>query len=142
MRERCAREMEYEAIHIGDSVEFSREVSTADVDNFAELTGDFNPIHMDEQYASETRFKGRIVHGMLVGSLFSTLVGMYLPGKKSLYLSQSFAFKKPLRLGTRVKVKGSVIGKVDALKILVIKTEARNENDEIVVEGEAKVRVT
>ena len=136
-----AREMEYEAIHIGDAIEFSRVLESADINNFANLTGDFNPLHINEDYASKTLFKGRIVHGMLVGSLFSTLLGMYLPGKKCVYLSQSLAFKKPIKPGTRVTVKGSILEKVDALKILVIKTEARNENDEIVVEGEAKVKV-
>lgn len=142
MKERHARETEYESMEIGESIEFSRAVDTADIDNFAELTGDFNPLHVDERYALKTKFKGRIVHGMLVASFFSTLVGMYLPGKKCLYLSQSLAFKRPLRPGASVKVKGIIVEKVDALKILVIRTEARNENNEIIVEGEAKVKVT
>ncbi len=135
------RELEYEAIHTGDSVEFSRIIGSVDVDSFAKLSGDFNPLHIDEQYASRTQFKGRVVHGMLIASLFSTIVGTHLPGKRCLYLSQSLSFKKPVMLGTEIHVRGTVIGKVDAMKILIIKTEARNENNEILVEGEAKVKV-
>ncbi|MCS5553038.1 MAG: MaoC family dehydratase, partial [SAR324 cluster bacterium] len=82
-------------LSIGQKVEFTEVISESMVQEFAKLSGDYNPQHMDESYATKTRFKKRICHGMLLASLFSRLVGMYLPGKHSLYFSQSLNFLYP-----------------------------------------------
>ena len=130
----------YDEIKVGEVFEFKRVISEKDIDNFAKLTGDFNPMHTDEKYASGTIFKGRIVHGMLAASLFSALLGMVCPGKRNLYLSQSLNFRKPIKPGSEVVVKGSVVGKADSVKIITIKTEIIC-NGAVAVDGEAKVRV-
>ena len=78
---KIAKERSYSSINIGDVEEFQRRVTIEDIDKFTELSGDNNPLHNDEDYAKTTTFGSRIAHGMLVSSYFSTLVGMYLPGK-------------------------------------------------------------
>lgn len=131
----------YEEIKIGQVIEFEQEINEHMVSKFAELTGDYNPLHMDEAYAKKTLFKGRIVHGMLVASFLSTLVGMYCPGKKNLYLTQQLNFRNPLRLNKKIKVRGEVLNKVDSLKIVSIKTIISDEDGNIILDGDAKVKV-
>lgn len=135
-----ALELDYGSIKVGEMVEFNKQITAEDVEKFATLTGDFNPLHMDSDYALTTLFGERIIHGMLLGSLFSTLVGMYLPGKNCLYLSQDLSFRLPAKIGNTFKVRGKVINKIDSLKILVIQTEILDEKGLILVEGEAKVK--
>ena len=133
-------EYNHNEIKIGGVFEFKRTLSMKDIDDYAKLTQDFNPLHCDEKYASNTQFKGRIVHGMLAGSLFSTLVGMVCPGKKNLYLSQSLNFKKPIYPNSELIVRGTVKDKINSIKVIVINTEII-VNDSVVVNGEAKVKV-
>ena len=87
MTEIC-EEHKLEEIEIGQKKKFSIKVTESMVNEFAKISGDFNPLHMDEQYAKSTKFGRRVCHGMLLASFFSRLVGMYLPGKNSLYFSQ------------------------------------------------------
>jgi len=136
-----ARDREFSSIQVGDKVSFTRMITQDNVNLFAALTEDFNPLHVDEEYAMHTQFGGRVAHGMLAGSLFSTLVGMHLPGKKCLYLSQTLQFKSPVRMGEEILIHGEVIGKIDALRILVIHTKIINDKKEILIDGEAKVKV-
>jgi len=133
-------ELEYDQISLGDTSQFNILITEEFVNKFSNLCGDNNPLHMDEEYAKATSYKGRIVHGLAVSSFFSTLVGMYLPGKKCLYLSQSVNFKNPVRIGDLITVKGEVIRKVDSFKMLHIKTQVLNKNI-VMIEGEAKVLV-
>lgn len=133
-------EYNYDEIRVGDVFEFKRNLSIEDVDNYAKLTEDFNPLHCDEKYAKSTQFKSRIVHGMLVGSLFSTLVGMICPGKKNLYLAQSLNFKNPIYPNSELIVRGTVKSKSDTIKIIIINTEIL-VNGNVVINGEAKVKV-
>jgi len=140
MKEKKANKIEYEEIKIGSKFGFKKMITQKDVLNFAELTGDYNPLHIDNDYARHTDFKGTIVHGMLAGSLFSTLVGMYCPGEKNLYLTQSLNFKKPLRPESEIIVEGEILDKIDSLKIVVIKTKIIT-GQEIIIEGEAKVKI-
>lgn len=130
----------YEDIGVGDVFEFKKVLTLEDVDSFAGLTGDLNPLHCDEAYASRSPFKKRISHGMLAASLFSTLVGMLCPGRRSLYLSQMLDFRRPIYPGTELTVLGKVIGKVDSVKIVVIETTILESGEEMIT-GEAKVRV-
>lgn len=134
-------EYSYGDIKVGQVIEFERLVTEEMVNKFAELTEDYNPLHTDEKYAKTTRFKERIVHGMLLGSLFSTLVGMHCPGKRNLYLTQQLNFRSPLRLNKKVKIRGEVINKVDSIKMIAIKTVILDEENNIIVDGEAKVQV-
>ncbi len=133
--------LNYEEIKIGDSFGFDREITEGDVGKFAELAGDFSPLHMDAAYATKTEFGGRIAHGMLLGSLFSTLVGMMIPGERALYLSQELKFKNSLRFPAKVFVSGEVSEKSDAARVIDIKTMVKNKDGLILIEGNAKVRI-
>ena len=127
-------------INIGDDASFERTFTEADVVAFANLSGDHNPLHMDAGYAASTRFGQRVVHGMLVASLCSTLVGMHLPGKRCLYLKQEITFHKPVFIGDILTVSGIVTSKSTVTGILNIAITILK--DEIVaMEGMAVVQV-
>lgn len=126
---------------MGDVHSFERVISREDVTRFAELTGDFNPLHTDKAFGEKSRFKGNIIHGMLAGSLFSTLVGMHCPGENCLYLTQTLQFKKPVFPGDKVLVRGKVTYKNDSVKMVTMNCEIL-VGEEVAVTGEAKVGVS
>ncbi len=130
----------YSDIKQGDVHLFSRKISSKDVMDFAKLSGDFNPLHVDAEFGKKSQFNGNIVHGMLAASLFSTIVGMHCPGEKSLYMSQTLNFRQPIYYDDTVTVRGTVISKNDSIKMITLKTEIL-KNNKVVIDGEAKVRV-
>jgi acyl dehydratase len=131
--------LSFKEISIRQLEEFEVKISNTIVDDFAKISGDFNPIHLDEEFASKTTFGKRIVHGMLLASFFSRLVGMKIPGKNGIYFSQSLNFRKPCFIGDVIKVVGTVIDKSESTKIVTLKTELFNQNNECLVDGESKV---
>jgi len=132
----------YKDIAVGSAVSFTVTITPELVDAFAALSGDHNPLHMEEWYASETAFHGRIAHGMISGALFSRLIGMHLPGKYSLYLSQSLRFHGPIAIGTRVMISGTVTHKTDVHNTVTIHTTAEDASSKkILVSGDAMVRL-
>ena len=133
------KQFSFDEIYINQSENFEVEISETLVKKFADMSGDFNPLHMDELFASKTSFGGRIVHGMLLASFFSRLVGMNIPGKNGVYFSQSLNFRKPCYIGDTVKIVGTVIDKSMSTKIVTLKTEIFNQNKDCIVDGEAKV---
>ena len=130
----------YNEIEINSTFSFTRTDTKEDVSVFAILSGDLNPLHVDESFGKNSKFGKNVVHGMLTASLFSTLVGMYCPGKKCLYLGQTLQFKMPLFYDETVDVKGTVVSKVDALKMLKMKTEIYRGKD-LILTGEAQVQL-
>ena len=126
-------------IGIGMKVNHMKTITEADIMRFAELSGDFNPVHVSEDFAKRTLFGHRIAHGMLVAGLISAAVAK-LPGLV-IYLSQTVNFSKPVRIGDSITVTAEVIGKDDIKGILQMKTICVNQNSEIVVDGEAKVKI-
>jgi 3-hydroxybutyryl-CoA dehydratase len=136
-----ATDRSYESITPGDEAAFSRVIDEPAVAAFAALTGDYNPLHMDREYAAATEFGQRVAHGMLVASYFSTLVGMYLPGRRALFLAQQVQFTKPVTVGERITFRGRVRHKADSLRLLDIETSAFNDAGEEVVRGRAQVKV-
>ena len=128
-------------LNIGQKAKFTEVISDTMVEEFAKLSGDYNPQHMDETYAKKTRFKKRICHGMLLASLFSRLVGMYLPGKHSLYFSQSLNFLYPAFIDDKVIVEGEIVKISRSTGIITLKTRITKDNDVELVTGEAKVVV-
>ena len=132
--------LKFSDIKIGSKYSFDRTFSFDDTLSFAKLTGDFNPLHVNREYGKKSIFKQNIIHGMLAGSLFSTLLGMYCPGKKCLYLSQEIEFMKPIYPNQKISVNGIVTNKIEALKILCIKTDILADGD-VVIKGLAKVKV-
>lgn len=135
-----AASLSYSDINEGSVYIFSRKISEKDVKEFAKLSGDFNPLHVDAEFGRKSRFKGNIAHGMLAASLFSALIGMHCPGEKSLYMSQTLNFRLPVYYGDTLTVKGTVISKNDSIKMVTLKTEIL-KNDKVAIDGEAKVRV-
>ena len=132
-------EAKLDNLHIGQKIEFTEVISESMMEEFAKLSGDYNPHHMDESYARKTRFKKRICHGMLLGSLFSRLIGMHLPGKHSLYFSQSLNFLYPAFIDDKVTVEGEVVKISRSTGIITLKTRITKENNIELVTGEAKV---
>ena len=131
----------YSEIEIGDSFSVSKQVSQADVVNFAGIVGDFNPIHVNPQYAAKTRFGRNLAHGMLTASFISTCIGCGLPGNNALYLSQNLKFVKPVYIGDTVTASVEVTEKKDKHQILILKTTVENQDGEVVIEGQAAVMV-
>ncbi len=131
--------LSFKEISIRQLEEFEVKISNTIVDDFAKISGDFNPLHLDDEFASKTTFGKRIVHGMLLASFFSRLVGMKIPGKNGIYFSQSLNFRKPCFIGDVIKVVGTVIDKSESTKIVTLKTEVFNQNNECLVDGESKV---
>ena len=134
-------EYSFDEIKIGLKHHFHVIIDEELEQNFAESSGDFNPLHMDEQYAKETKFRGRVCHGMLLASFFSRLVGMYLPGKNALYFSQNLNFVGPCFIGDKITVQGEVIDKSKATQIIKLKTTIINQEGKSLIEGIAQVLV-
>lgn len=134
-------EYTFDEIEIGLKKEFQIKITESLVKDFAKMSGDFSPIHMNENYAKGTFFKKRIVHGMLLSSLLSRIQGMYLPGKHALYFSQSLNFRNPCFIDDIVTVSGTVIAKSESTKILKIESIIKNQDSKIIVSGIGRVIV-
>lgn len=130
-----------EEIEIGQKKKFSVKITELMVNEFAKISGDFNSLHMDEQYAKSTKFGRRVCHGMLLASFFSKMVGMYLPGKNALYFSQTLNFRLPCFINDEVIVEGEVLEKSQASRMLTLKTSINNHEGKCLVDGTAKVIV-
>jgi 3-hydroxybutyryl-CoA dehydratase len=137
----CPLQYTFDSINIGINHEFKIIISEKLVSDFSIISGDFNPLHMDENYAAKSKFKKRVCHGMLLASFFSRLVGMYLPGKNALYFSQTLNFVSPSFINDSITVKGEIIDKSDATKIVTVKTSIVNQKNELILDGEAKVMI-
>ena len=133
--------LNFNEISLGYTKNFSVKITEDILNKFASISGDFNPLHMDEEYAKSTKFQKRVCHGMLLASFFSRLIGMYIPGKSSLYFSQSLNFVAPCFIGDTLKISGTVTKKTSATKMLTLNTEIHNQNNDCVVNGVAKVIV-
>ena len=134
-------EYAFDEIMLGVKVKFTVTITESIINEFARISGDYNPLHMDEQYASKTQFGKRVCHGMLLASFFSRLVGMYMPGKNALYFSQTLNFQIPCFVGDKVTIEGEVIDKSQSTRIITIKTTAHNHVGKCLVDGIAKVIV-
>lgn len=128
----------YEDVKIGSMYSFERKISRKDIMDFARLTEDFNPLHIDKKFGAKSKFKNNIVHGMFTGSLFSKLIGMHCPPENNVYLSQTLNFKNPVFPGDVVLVKGTVMNKNDSIRVITMKTEIFVRG-RVAVSGEAKV---
>jgi len=134
-------ERPYEEIEIGETASISKIITEADIANFTGITGDFNPIHVNPEYAKTTMFGERIAQGMLTASFLSTLVGCCIPGKNALYLSQDLKFVKAVKIGDTITAVAEVIEKIDAKRRVVMKTTITNQHDEVVIAGKAVAMV-
>ena len=126
-------------LKIGDTDEFSKTVSESDIYQFAGITGDFNPAHMNEEYAKKTFFKTRIAHGMLAAGFISTVIGTKLPGTGSIYVKQNLSFLAPVRIGDTITACVEVIEIIAEKKRVRLKTTCINQEGTQVLDGEAVV---
>jgi 3-hydroxybutyryl-CoA dehydratase len=129
-----------EELMIGQEAFIEKPVMESDIEIFAELTGDHNPVHLDEAYAAGTFFKGRIAHGMLSAGFISAVIGMKLPGPGAIYMSQTLRFLAPVRIGDQVKT----VVRVETIDLVKKRSQLRcwcEVTGKRVVEGEALVYV-
>jgi 3-hydroxybutyryl-CoA dehydratase len=129
-----------EELSVGMTAVYEHVVTEEDVIKFAEISGDYNPVHLDEAYARTTRFKGRIVHGMLSASFLSTTIASRLPGPGTIYLTQNLSFRAPVRIGDRVEARVTVTEIIREKARAVLKTVCR-VGDTVVIDGDALVMV-
>ena len=122
----------------GDSVEIIKTIDENDVLEFAKLSNDYNPIHFEDVAAQKQGYEKKIVHGMLIGSLFSGLIGTELPGDGSIYVSQELIFCRPIYVGEAIKLVITVVGIEESLKY-TLSTQCFNSKGKIVVDGQAVV---
>ncbi len=125
-----------EEMKVGQSATMSKTVTEADIVMFAGVTGDFNPAHIDAEYAAQGMFKERIAHGILSAGFISATVAMKLPGPGSIYLGQNLKFKAPVMIGNTVKTTVSITSIDEKRKIVVLDTTCTVAGKEVVV-GEA-----
>jgi 3-hydroxybutyryl-CoA dehydratase len=140
MADQSAKGYTIETLAVGMTASYERVVTVADIEAFAAVSGDHNPVHLEEEFAKATRFKGRIAHGMLGASFISTVLANRLPGAGTIYLGQTLAFKAPVRPGDKVETRVTVTEIRREKKQAVLKTECR-VGETLVIDGEATVLV-
>lgn len=128
----------YNELKIGEIGSFEKTLVESDVYLFAGITGDFNPAHINEKESVKSKFGGRIVHGMLTGSLISTAIGTQMPGTGTLYLKQDLEFLNVVRIGDTIKAEVEVVEKLEKGRV-VLRTRCYNQDDVMVVDGKAIV---
>jgi 3-hydroxybutyryl-CoA dehydratase len=133
--------MRFEDLEVGQSAEYSKTVTETDVALFAGVTGDFNPVHVNEVVAAKSRFGGRIAHGMLSAGLISAAIANRIPGPGAIYLGQTLKFTAPVRIGDTVTV-SLVVLELMSKKRVRLSTNCTNQKGETVIEGEATVLMT
>ncbi|MDF2802257.1 MAG: hypothetical protein K0S61_2160 [Anaerocolumna sp.] len=145
MNENMSRRIEFsipfEQLQVNDTAELKHTVTKEDVDKFADLSGDYNPLHWDESYAIRTQFGRPVVYGMLTVSYVSTIIGMLIPGKGALWTSQTIEFLQPVFVGDTIVVQARIKQISKSTRTLVLEVNIRNQNNQRVVTGESKVKI-
>ena len=129
-----------EEIKIGMEVSYSQTITDSDVKAFSGISGDKNPVHMDEEYASKSRYKRRIAHGMMSAGYFSALFGTKLPGEGCVYVSQSLNFKRPVYIGDTI-IAIIIVKEIDIKKKRVFFNTICKVKNKVVIDGEAEIYV-
>jgi len=131
----------YSDLKIGDSAETTHTVTEEDIETFGRLSGDYNPLHFNEEWAKQTMFGGRIAHGILTAAYVSAVIGMHLPGPGTIYMSQSMRFLAPVRIGDTITARVEVVAKDDEKRRVTLKTTCMNQDGKTVLDGEALVKL-
>jgi 3-hydroxybutyryl-CoA dehydratase len=129
----------YSDIKMGQSAEVVHTVTEKDIQVFGDLSGDYNPLHFNEDWAKTTMFGGRIAHGILTAAFISTAIGMHLPGPGTIYMSQSMRFLGPVRIGDTITARVEVVMLNDEKERVTLKTTCTNQDGKVVMDGEALV---
>lgn len=131
--------MRFDELALGQSAEISKTIQDADIETFGALTGDRNPVHFDDAWAKETRFGGRIAHGLLTTSLLSAVLGMHLPGTGAIYRSQSLRFRAPVFPGDTITARVEVLELRPERRQVRLATTITNQRGEVVIDGSAEM---
>lgn len=124
-------------VKVGDKASMTKTVSEHDVYTFAGVTGDFNPVHVNNEFAKQTMFKERIAHGMLSAGFISAVLGTALPGANTIYMGQELSFKAPVKIGDTVTATVECIEKIEEKHRLIFRTTVTNQDGVLVVDGKA-----
>jgi 3-hydroxybutyryl-CoA dehydratase len=133
------RNFTYDEITLGQTATYSKLIEARDIQLFAALSGDVNPVHLDADYAATTPFGGCIAHGMLSGAIISAAIAMELPGPGTIYLGQSLRFSLPVKPGDTITVKLEVVEKKDKRRMVSLDCQVFNQHGKLVVSGTAEV---
>ena len=131
----------YDELRLGMKESFSVCITEQMIADFASITGDYNPLHQDGEYALSAGYNGRVVYGMLTSSFLSTLAGMYLPGKYSVIHETTLKMPKPVYIGDELRIEGEITDKNDIFRIIDIKVNVYNRNNVKVLRGSMRVGV-
>lgn len=126
-------------LEVGQKASFSKTITETDVYLFAGITGDINPAHVNQAYAENTLFKGRIAHGILSAGLVSAVLGMQLPGPGTIYTGQTLKFLAPVHFGDTITATVEVIEKIVEKNRVILKTTCTNQEGKVILDGEATV---
>jgi acyl dehydratase len=129
----------FDELTVGQTATYTRTVTDRDVQLFAAVSGDVNPVHLDAAFAATTQFKERIAHGMYTAGLISAAIAMELPGPGSIYLGQNLRFERPVKIGDTITVELKVTEKLAEKKFVQLETIARNQHGKTVLSGSATV---
>ena len=129
----------YGEIKIGDAAALSLVAAAETVDDYARLTGDLNPVHLDEDYAARSFFKKRVAHGLLAAGLISAVLGTRLPGPGTIYLRQELDFKGPVFLGETITARAQVLEKFDRQEKIKLRTWVENQDGRLILDGSALI---
>ncbi|MFX1369343.1 MAG: MaoC family dehydratase [Promethearchaeota archaeon] len=129
----------YSDLSLGQSAEVVHTVTEEDIKTFGDLSGDYNPVHFDEEWAKTTMFKGRIAHGILTAAFISAAIGMKLPGPGTVYMSQSMKFLGPVRIGDTITARVEIVDLNDEKQRVTLKTTCTNQKGKVVLDGEALI---
>lgn len=124
-------------VKVGDKASMTKTVSEHDVYTFAGVTGDFNPVHVNVEFAKRTMFKERIAHGMLSAGFISAVLGTALPGANTIYMGQELSFKAPVKIGDTVTATVECVEKIEEKHRLIFRTTVTNQDGVLVVDGKA-----
>ena len=128
----------FKEIQIGDSASIERVICLKDIETFSNLTGDKNPLHVDQSFAEKSKFGSRVAHGMLTSSFISTLIGVTLPGEGSIITNISLDFRKPVFINDSLRTTIEVTKKIDLSKQVHFKIKICNQHSEVVISGSVK----
>jgi len=131
----------FQDIEVGQFAERRRTITKDDILRFAEVSGDQNPICVDEEYAKKTVFRRKMAPGLMVASMISAILGTQLPGPGTIYLEQNLEFVAPVRIGDEITARVEVIAKDETSKTVTLKTICLNQRDKLVINGKAVVVV-
>lgn len=135
----CATGKTIAELAVGMTASLTKTYSEWDILTFAAVTGDLNPAHVDEAFAQESIFEGKVAHGLLTASLISAVLGTILPGPGAIYLSQDLRFRRPVRIGDTVTATVEITELILEKNLVSLKTTCTNQRDNVVLEGTALV---